>query len=123
MPWQMPDLVAPETQVRGPGEPAAFAVDPDDPEAWRAQIFRSIDSDSAAGMPSGSDASILGLDSGKGMKQSQGRAGPECGHHSNEGSAAVAQGLSDEGCCYCYVVPAGFQRMPGGCDSPASQHE
>lgn len=66
--WQIPDVVAPETQVRGPGEPAAFVIDLGDPEAWRAQIFRSIDSDSAAGMPTGSKASKLGLDSGKGMR-------------------------------------------------------
>ena len=63
---QMPNIVAPETQVRGQGDPAAFAVDPGDPEAWRAQIFRSIDSDSADGLPVGSEASALGLDSGKG---------------------------------------------------------
>ena len=63
---QIPHIVAPENQVRGPGDPAAFAVDPADPEAWRAQIFRSIDSDSAEGMPIGSEASALGLDSGKG---------------------------------------------------------
>ena len=63
---QMPNVVAPETQVRGQGDPAAFAVDPGDPEAWRAQIFRSIDSDSAEGLPMGSEASALGLDSGKG---------------------------------------------------------
>jgi hypothetical protein len=63
---QMPNLIAPETQVRGPGDPAAFVVDPADPEAWRAQLFRTIDSDSAAGMPPGSEASALGLDSGKG---------------------------------------------------------
>ena len=48
------------------GDEAAFVVDPADPEAWRAQIFRSIDSDSAEGLPSGSQASALGLDSGKG---------------------------------------------------------
>lgn len=52
--------------MRGPGDPAAFATDPADPEAWRAQIFRSIDSDSAEGMPTGSEAAALGLDSGKG---------------------------------------------------------
>ena len=63
---QMPNIVAPETQVRGQGDPAAFAVDPGDPEAWRAQIFRSIDSDSVDGLPVGSEASALGLDSGKG---------------------------------------------------------
>ncbi|KAK9907703.1 hypothetical protein WJX75_008493 [Coccomyxa subellipsoidea] len=63
---EMPNLIAPETQVRGPGDPAAFVVDPADPEAWRAQLFRTIDSDSAAGMPPGSEASALGLDSGKG---------------------------------------------------------
>ncbi len=63
---QMPNLIAPETQMRGPGDPAAFVVDPADPEAWRAQLFRSIDSDSAGGMPPGSEASALGLDSGKG---------------------------------------------------------
>ncbi|CAK0785144.1 hypothetical protein CVIRNUC_008350 [Coccomyxa viridis] len=63
---QIPHIVAPENQVRGPGDPAAFAIDPADPEAWRAQIFRSIDSDSAEGMPTGSEASALGLDSGKG---------------------------------------------------------
>lgn len=62
----MPSIIAPETQVRGQGDPAAFAVDPGDPEAWRAQIFRSIDSDSADGLPVGSEASALGLDSGKG---------------------------------------------------------
>ena len=63
---QIPHIVAPENQMRGTGDPAAFAVDPADPEAWRAQIFRSIDSDSAEGMPTGSEAAALGLDSGKG---------------------------------------------------------
>ena len=63
---QIPHIVAPESQVRGMGDEAAFVVDPADPEAWRAQIFRSIDSDSAEGLPSGSQASALGLDSGKG---------------------------------------------------------
>lgn len=63
---QMPELVAPETQARGSGDPAAFVVDPGDPQAWRAQLFRSIDSDSAAGMPPASQASAMGLDSGKG---------------------------------------------------------
>ena len=63
---QIPHIVAPETQVRGMGDEAAFVVDPADPEAWRAQIFRSIDSDSTEGLPSGSQASALGLDSGKG---------------------------------------------------------
>lgn len=63
---QIPHIVAPENQIRGKGDPAAFAVSPEDPEAWRAQIFRSIDSDSATGMPTGEAASKLGLDSGKG---------------------------------------------------------
>ena len=63
---QIPHIVAPENQVRGAGDPAAFVVDPADPEAWRAQIFRSIDSDSAEGLPMGHEASALGLDSGKG---------------------------------------------------------
>ncbi|CAL5229046.1 g12295 [Coccomyxa viridis] len=63
---EIPHIVAPETQVRGMGDEAAFVVDPADPEAWRAQIFRSIDSDSTEGLPSGSQASALGLDSGKG---------------------------------------------------------
>ena len=63
---QIPRIVAPENQVRGAGDPAAFVVDPADPEAWSAQIFRSIDSDSAKGLPIGSEASALGLDSGKG---------------------------------------------------------
>ena len=52
--------------MRGSGDPSVFAVDPADPEAWQAQLFRSIDSDSAAGLPPGSEASRLGLDSGKG---------------------------------------------------------
>ena len=34
--------------------------------AWHAQIFCSIDSDLAEGLPAGSEASVLGLDSGKG---------------------------------------------------------
>ncbi|CAL8469780.1 g9322 [Coccomyxa elongata] len=63
---EMPHLLAPDTQVRGSGDPSTFAVDPADPEAWQAQLFRSIDSDSAAGLPPGSEASRLGLDSGKG---------------------------------------------------------
>ena len=66
-PWlQIPHIVAPDNQIRGTGDPKAYVVDPANPEAWRAQIFRSIDSDSAHGMPMGHDASALGLDSGKG---------------------------------------------------------
>ncbi len=70
-PWlQIPHIVAPDNQIRGTGDPKAYVVDPADPEAWRAQIFRSIDSDSAHGMPMGHDASALGLDSGKGKVSS-----------------------------------------------------
>ena len=61
---QMDEVVAPEGQLRGAGDPAAFIADPSDREAWAAQLMRSIDSDSAAGLPTGAKACALGLDCG-----------------------------------------------------------
>lgn len=49
------------------GDPRTFVTDPSkDPEAWNAQLFRSITSNSAAGLPAQyKDAARLGLSSGE----------------------------------------------------------
>ena len=52
-------------QAEGPGDPRAFVASPQDEDSWSAQVFRSIDSASAAGLPEGDAAAGLwGLSSG-----------------------------------------------------------
>ena len=58
------------------GDPCCFAVEPTDREAFCAQLFRSIDSTSAVGLPDQQDEAFsLGLTSGAGAQGSGFRVG------------------------------------------------
>lgn len=66
---QIPGLQVPQRQQgvqdERRGDPCTFAVEPHDQEAFCAQLFRSIDSTSAVGLPSQQDEAFsLGLTSG-----------------------------------------------------------
>ena len=67
---QVPGLVVPSQewgpQHEGVGDPGSFVVAPEDREAWCLQLFRSIDTTSAVGIPKQQhQAYSLGLTSGE----------------------------------------------------------